>query len=178
MTNKINSLSEEHKHLIRKVCEKVGSNILLFQKIERLFRVIAPNLTAVGGTVEFLVPDTAEIWQQQSYLKKATFGNLTGQVKKEFQIDGFQGFHSYLDTVLKDRNALVHQFYEMPGSEMLTVAQCSSLLDHLVEQERVALPLLNFATQLLAGVVGVLDTLAYSHLNWFGTFLTDASQND
>lgn len=178
MTGHIESLSEEHKHLIRKVCEKVGSNILLFQKIESLFRLIAPNLTDNDGAVGFLVPDSAEKWQQQFHSKKETLGSLTWKVKQKFPFDGSIGFHAYLDTALHDRNKLVHRFHEIPGSEMITVAQCSSLLAYLDRQERFALPLLKFATDLLAGVENVLDTSIYSHLNWFRTFLEDAFQND
>lgn len=177
MTEDVESLSEEHKHLIRKVCEKVGSNILLFQRIESLLRVIAPNLSANDGTVEFLVPDSVEKWQQQFCSKKETFGSLTGNLKKKFPPDGSKGFHDYLDAALNGRNQLVHRFHEIPGSEMHTLAQCKSLLLYLDRQQRFALPLLKFATDIKVGVEDALESSIHSELNWFGTVREDTAQN-
>lgn len=174
MAEDVESLSEEHKHLIRKVCEKVGSNILLFQRIESLLRVIAPNLST-DGTVEFRVPESVEKWQQQ-FCSKETLGQLVEKVKIGFPPDGSE-FYAYLDEVRNKRNQLVHRFHEIPDSEMHTLAQCRSLLIYLDRQQRFALPLLKFATDIKVGVEDVLESSIHSELNWFGTVRPDASQN-
>lgn len=168
MIDHIESLSEEHKHLIRKVCEKVGSNILLFQRIESLLKAITPNLVASEEKVGFLVPESVEKWQQQ-FTSKKTFGFLTEELKKNFPHDGLKSFHDYLDAALEERNQLVHRFHEIPGSEMHTLAQCISLLVYLDRQQRFALPLLRFATDIQAGVADLLENSIYSELNWFRT---------
>lgn len=159
MTEDVESLSEEHKHLIRKVCEKVGSNILLFQRIESLLRVIAPNLS-IDGTVEFRVPDSVEKWQQQFYSKK-TLGELVESLKRGLHSEEFQEFHAYVHEVLKKRNQLVHRFHEIPNSEMLTPGQCNALLLYLEQQERIALPLLTFVVDMKEGVEDVLMRSEY-----------------
>lgn len=175
MTEDIDIFTVEHKRLIREICEKVGSNILLFQRIESLLRVIAPNLTANDETVEFLIPESIEKWQTLCDSKQ-TLGPLSRKLKTAFSTEGFEGFHAYLDAVRKERNQLVHRFPEIPSTGMHTVAQCRSSLKYLERQHNLALPLLKFAADLQTAVVDVLASSNNSDLNWFGTFPTDESQ--
>ena len=123
----------------------VGRSVARYQRIERALKLLLPHLAEQGAARTEGVPNWREFLDS-----KHTLGPLMEQFKGRLRSDRPEDVHSYLESVVEERNDLVHHFF----SRSRALTGSSDALEHAISEVRRrlenALPL----EQALLAVVG------------------------
>ncbi|QQX85232.1 hypothetical protein JJQ59_04595 [Cupriavidus necator] len=137
-------MADEHASLVQSVLLRLGRNILMFQQIESGLKLMLPYMHPKGSNSG---DDAFASFRDKA--KQQTLGKLVESFLESVTVDG-EALARYMERMVKQRNQLVHHFYEMPGVSLLTVAGCRAAMQVLDDQHREAQPL-----QDLVQVLGV-----------------------
>lgn len=152
-------ISNNAKHPIekeataREVCYRIGRNLLLFQKIEFHFKVIAPFLSKNNDATQ--VQPSEKIKELlNSINSRNPLGTVARRVIEAIPPDEGAGLQAYIEYIVRERNWLAHEFISHHGLGIDTVDQCKASIAYLDKQLELSKPLLDFATDLSRIVFG------------------------
>jgi hypothetical protein len=136
-------LDKDHSEALRKVVFTIGQGVLLYQQIElhlkALLPLMGPSAAASGADALAAV--------QRLVASRETMGTLAARLMRSIEVDHPEGFATYLEQIVKNRNELVHTFTALPVGRLRTVASCNEALAYLNDRRRYALPLAQLIQQ-------------------------------
>ena len=146
------SLDDEHSRTLRYVFFAVGRSVFLYQQIELLLKTLLPYLKPTDGRA------SEDPFAEMKRLldSRETMDPLVERLKKSSEVDHPEGFASYLEQVVKNRNDLIHSFAKLPFGDMSTTAYCREALAYLEARCRYAMPLMQLLRELLSSFVELL----------------------
>lgn len=139
---------------LKRILSQIGRCVLLYQRIELQLKILLPHMHVVG-TVQS--EDTFANWR--SLLDgKHTLGALRTRLLKCVEVDDQAGFSDYLETIVDDRNQIVHHFVEQSFGKLDSLEERREAMDFLQKKQKYALGLHTALEQTLSEFVTYLDT--------------------
>lgn len=124
----------------------VGRNVLLYQHLEHLLKVLLPFVR----TEDKSLGDDPFSEMKQLLESKRTMGLLIGRLKTSVQAANPEEFRGYLKQVVDNRNELVHAFVRLEFGCLDTEEARTQALSYLRARYDFATPLLTMLRELLA----------------------------
>jgi hypothetical protein len=121
---------------VRLVMEAMGRSLAIYQQIELLLKLLLPHLVGPHQDAGDIFADWKSLLNS-----KTTLGPLVACLDKSVLSTDPKGFSHYLTEVVKNRNELVHHFYELPFSRLSNIQECDDALVYLDVRFRLALTL-------------------------------------
>ena len=146
------SLEDAHSRTRRNAIFAIGRSVLLYQQIELLLKTLLPYLKPTTGRAS----DDPFAEMKRLLDSRETMGPLVERLKKSSEVDHPEGFASYLEQVVKNRNDLIHSFAKLPFGNLSTTAYCGEALAYLEARRKYALPLMQLLREVLSLFVELL----------------------
>ena len=102
---------------LRRILSQIGRCVLLYQRIEVQLKVLLPHMHVEGAA---RTEDTFANWRLLLG-GKHTLGGLRTRFLKSVETDDQAGLGKYLETIVEDRNQIVHHYVEQSFAALDTL---------------------------------------------------------
>lgn len=121
---------------IRRVMERIGRCLLIYQRIELCLKYLLPHAVGPNETPG----DTFAQWR--SLLdSKTTLGPLVERLRESVRSSDPKEFERYISDLVEQRNEFIHYFSRQPFAKLSSLEECDAAVAHLDARLQFASPL-------------------------------------